>query len=230
MKRPITHLSIITLTGLCSVSTADIPVGIEWLSGLRSEYLHRGIQNTGSLTELQLQSSYSLSQDESVELSLWQLGGRESSFAEYGAELGYTLSAGRSTITPLVRYREIVDGLETSTAELGVVMSYDWNDDFSTSFEVSYQEAEAAMMASLSAEYSYVLTEDSYLVGQLALHSADDYHGLSGLYDVTVTLRYVHHLNDSLTVTPFAQISEAFHSSPIRETRGSLGLLLSVFF
>ena len=230
MKRSITHLSVITFTGLCAVNAADIPIGIEWLSGLRSEYLHRGIQNAGSLTELQLQSSYSLSQDESVELSLWQLGGRESSFAEYGVELGYAQSLGRYSMTPSVRYREIEEGVETSTAELGFELSYRWSDDFATSFEASYQEAEAAILASLSAEYSYVLTDDSYVVGQLSIHSADDYHGLSGLYDVTGTLRYIHHINDFLTVTPFAQVSEVFHTSSVHETRGSLGLLLSVFF
>ena len=115
---------------LAEVDT-EIPLGIEAVTGLRSDYVHRGFQLAESALDFQLEPEVTLSDETSVHLGIAHLSESNGEYNETTSylELSHSFTKKFNGGVSLT-YRERNESLLVSGFDFGCFTSYSINDDW----------------------------------------------------------------------------------------------------
>jgi hypothetical protein len=183
---------------------AEIPFGIEAVTGIRSDYVHRGFQLAESSLDFQIESELVLSDTTSLHLGLSHLSESSGGFAETSAyfELSREFRDGITfggSITYRDRRRSLLDG----GLDLGIFATVEINEDWRWRNELNFDLGVDGIWFSSGLEWSTVISDDSFLVVQSGLSAVSSYLNRDGLNDFHTRISFTYTLSEQVSLTPF---------------------------
>lgn len=192
-----------TSMALAEVDT-EIPLGIEAVTGLRSDYVHRGFQLAESALDFQLEAEVTLSDETSIHLGFAHLSESNGDFNETTSylELSHTLNKKLTGGTSLT-YRDRNESLLASGFDLGFFTSYSINDDWRWRNELNFDLGVEGIYLNSELEWSRVISDKSFVTVSAGLSYVSDYLDRDGINDFHTKLTYTYAISDQVAFTPF---------------------------
>jgi len=204
-----------TVTPTTPTSDETLPIGIEVVSGYRSEYIHRGFKLADDLIDVQVQAEIALSNEWVLNLGAnYGTATGDEDFAEAAAffDLHYDTklwTAGIATTWRSYNNSFFEDGFDLNP-------SFTWhiNDDWDLGAGVAYDTGDGGWYGNIEAGWSKPLGKSSFIAVKAGTSLTSDYYGSNGWHDVYARLSWSYAFNDSVAVTPFVGSSVPMESSP----------------
>lgn len=191
--------------------TDEIPLGIEVLSGIRSEYVFRGYGLADELVEFQLEAEIALSDHWLLNLGGWYGTGTGSGDFEEAAgylDLSYDSEFWRAGLRSTARSYQhsfLDDGLD-----LGPFFDWFPNADWRLGGAVHYDSGAGGWYGEAEAEWSKPLGEKSFVALLAGLGLASNYYDSDGPHDLHARASYTYLINRNVAVTPWIGTSLGF--------------------
>lgn len=222
----------LTSSGGASDSSKDIPLGIEAVTGLRSNYFYRGFDLADSTLDFQLETEVALSNHWFVNVGGWYASEGDGDFRDTSAFVEVRKEWKDFTFSLIAAYHDY-DGSDVFESGLDFGVESSWY--ISEAFDLKvglYRDFEAeAWYAKVEGGYSRKVTDDSYLTLSTGLSWVDDYYGRDGLNDYFGRLAFTYNVNSGISLTPFVGYSVPFEGSdPLAEDSFEAGLWFEVSF
>ena len=207
---PLALLACCAPTQLHAEVDSEIPLGIEAVTGIRSEYVHRGfILAEDSLFDFQIESEIALNNHTFLNVGGWyatETGQGEFSESAIFAKLNFQRSE-QLNLGVNVTYRDFNESFFDSGTDLGVFADWAFNDDFELSAGVSYDTGADGLYANLESNWSKTLSDDAYISLQTGISFVNDYYDRDGLNDIYARLSLTYHISETVSVTPYVGTS-----------------------
>lgn len=221
---------LFALPSLYAEVDSEIPLGIEAVTGIRSSYVHRGFELADSSLDFQLEAEVSLSDKSSVHLGFSHLAESDGDFSETSAylEFTHTLNQNFSVGTSLT-YRDRDESVLESGFDLGFFTSYSLNDDWKWRTELNFDFGESGIYLASELEWSYIVSEKSFLAIEGGVSVVSDYFNRDGFNDLYAKITYTYALSDQVALSPFLGTSIQLDDQDADDTAYA-GLWFEVIF
>jgi hypothetical protein len=209
-----------------SGSAADIPLGVEVVTGYRSEYVHRGFELAQDLIDVQAEAEIALSDRWVLNLGgYYGTGSGSDDFSEAAAFLDLRYEAERWTAGIATTWRDYQDSFFKDGFDLAPRFAWHLTDDWNLAAGIAYDTGDGGWYGNLEAVWSKPLGESSFLGATAGTSWTEDYYGSSGWHDAYARLSWTYAFNDRVAVTPFAGTSIPTSGGP-----GSNRLFAGIWF
>jgi hypothetical protein len=183
---------------------SEIPLGIEAVTGIRSDYVHRGFRLARSLLDFQLEAEISLSNETSLHLGFAHLAESAGSFTETASYLELNRSfnkrfRGGASFT----YRDRDASILRGGFDLGFFTFFTINDEWRWRNELNIDLGVEGTYLNSELEWSRVISSKSFITVQGGLSSVSSYLDRSGLNDFHARIAYTYAISDQISFTPF---------------------------
>lgn len=191
-------------------SDTQLPLGLEAVTGYRTNYLQKGIDLAQDSFDFQLQGEISLSDSLFLGFGGWYLTETaKGDYAETGAHLSLTKDYNNWQFTGYIDYRN----RENSEIDSGLIISaesrlflYEANQSsHSLNFEIGYDTSAEGTFYELEYKFYYALSSNSYLNINSGVSAVDNYHSLNGLNTWQSRMSYTHNLSKQVSISPFIE-------------------------
>lgn len=208
---PFRTASIFTLsaTALWAEVKSDIPLGIEAVTGYRSDYLRNGISAADGVLDFQLESEITLTNDSFLSIGAWHAVESGGDFNETAFSLQLTRQWQNIRLTGELSYYDFDSSVLESGIDSSLQLSYDFSRDLSLSGFLGFDTGADSSYGRIELNYSRPLGENAFGSTRLGLFLADDYYGRSGLTEAYARASLTYNINSQLSLTPFIGLSEA---------------------
>jgi hypothetical protein len=182
----------------------EIPLGIEAVTGLRTDYVHRGFQLAESTLDFQLEAEVTLSNETSLHLGLAHLSESDGDFNETTSylELSHKFNENFTAGTSFT-YRDRNESILRGGFDLGFYTSYIINDDWRWRNELNFDLGVEGVYLNSELEWSQVISDKSFITMNAGVSYVSDYLERNGLNDFHTRLTYTYALSDQIAFTPF---------------------------
>lgn len=224
MKRLVLGLALLvpvhaeTGSGIGSATTDDrLPIGIEVVTGYRTDYVYRGFQLAGSLIDVQAEAEVALSDD-----WLLNVGGYygtatgDADFSEAAAFFDLRYETEKWTAAFGTTWHDYQDSFFEDGFDLAPSFTWHLTKDWDIGTGIAYDTGDGGWYGHLEATWSKATGEHSFLSTEAGTSWTEDYYGSSGWHDVYARLGWTYAFNRSVSVTPFVGTSIPMSSSPER--------------
>lgn len=197
---------------------SEVPLGIEVVTGYRSEYVFRGFSLGHQVLEVQLQAELALSDHWLLDLGAWYAGATGSGdFSEAAGfvDLAYQADlweAGLAVTGHAWDHSLFRDGVDIAPY-VAWLPSPDWR----LGGQVAWDSGASGWYGDLSAEWSRPLGESAFVTLLGGTSWTSDYYSRSGWNDLFARLSLTYLVNRHVAVTPFVGTSVPTRSGPARE-------------
>jgi hypothetical protein len=209
---------------------SNIPLGVEAVTGYRTEYIHRGMSLADDVIDFQLESGFALSDTWSIGLGGWHAAGTasEANFSETSGsvELRYdekSFSSGWALGYRSFSGSQLIDGLET-----GPFCSWHATADLDVNAELRYDDGARTWYAKAELYWSKPLDKKSFVSALAGISAVGDYYDRKGLNDVFLRISYTYNVASNVSLTPF--LGSSIGLDEIAEDRGYGGVWFEVSF
>lgn len=191
------------------------PIGIEVVTGYRTEYIHRGFKLADDLIDVQLEAEIALSNE-----WMLSLGGNygtatgDEDFAEAAAFFDLHYDTKQWTAGIATTWRDYKDSIFEDGFDLNPSFTWHLTDDWDLGAGVAYDTGDGGWYGNVEAGWSKPLGKSSFVEVKVGTSLTSDYYGSSGWHDLYARLSWSYAFNDSVAVTPFAGTSIPMESSP----------------
>lgn len=229
MKRPAALLALL-LAGHAGAEEEKLPLGIEVVTGFRSDYVHRGFQLAGSLIDIQAEAEIALG-----DRWLLNVGGYhgtatgDGDFSESAAFLDLRFEADAWTAAFAVTWRDYQDALFTDGFDLSPSFTWHLNDDWDLGTGFAYDTGDGGWYGFVEASWSKPTSESSFLSAKAGSSWTADYYGSDGWHDLYSRLSWTYAINRNVAITPFIGAHLPTSSGP-EQTRLYAGVWFEVNF
>lgn len=203
------------LTGICGIASvftlvskaeldSEIRLGVEAVTGARTDYVHRGFQLASSSLDFQAEAEITLSNESSLHLGFSHLAEsagdftETTSYLEFSHRFNHRLTGGAS-----FTYRDRDASILAGGLDLGLFTSFEINDDWRWINEINFDLGVEGIYANSEVEWSAVLSEKSFITLETGLSYVSSYLDRSGLNDLHARLAYTYAWSDQISFTPF---------------------------
>lgn len=183
----------------------DIPVGIEGVTGIRSDYVYRGFNLGDVVMDFQAETEIVISETLTLGTGGWLATEVGKDFTEGAGflDLHYSLHD-NITITTSASYHAYNDSFFDNGFDLGSSITWHVAEDWSINMGVYRDWAATGWYADLGSDWSFRLSDETYLVVSTGISTIENYYGLSGLNDFHGQVSLTYNLNSMISITPFA--------------------------
>ena len=202
-------------TGLATHSHADveseIPLGIEAVTGYRSNYIYRGFELAESTLDFQIEAEIALNDDTFLNIGGWyatETGDGDFDEAAFFTHLRFETSD-KLTLGLSATYRSFSHSTPPLTVEfedgvdVGAFATWHFCRDFNTTAGAYYDTGAEAWYGHLETKWSKVLSENAFFSLKTGVSFVDDYYGRDGSNDAYGRLSLTYHISDAVSITPF---------------------------
>ncbi len=201
----------------------DIPLGVEAVTGYRSEYIDRGFKLAGDLFDFQAESEIALDDEWLVNLGGWfasEVG--SGSFEETAAFAGIRRETEKLTLGLELTWRNVRHAVFDDGLDIAPYFMWHFNEDFGVTTGLAWNTGADGLYGFVETAWSKALDTSSFVTATAGLSAVEDYYDRSGLNDLYARLSYTYAINRSVAVTPFAETSLplASHGESIRVVGG----------
>ena len=189
----------------------EIPLGIEAVTGFRTNYVHRGFELAETALDFQFESEISLSDRSSLHLGLAHLAESNGDFNETSAytELSHALD-NKLIIGASLTYRDRNASLLDSGLDLGIFSSFAINDDWRWRNELNFDFGVDGLYFASELEWSQVISDKSFIAIEGGISLVSGYPDQNGFNDFYTQVTYTYALSDRISFTPFLGASLLF--------------------
>jgi len=196
-----------------SAEDKDIPLGIEGVTGLRSNYFYRGFDLADTTLDFQVETEVAVEDDLFINVGAWYAAEGEGDFNQASVSVGVTKEWDEFSLSLLATYHDFSGTL------------------FESGFDLGGELRAEAWYVELEAGYYQKIDDDSFVVLSAGMSAVDDYYGREGLNDLYSRVSYTRNLNDFVSLTPFIGVSIAADGSdPLTDDAFEAGLWFEVSF
>ena len=143
---------------------SEIPLGIEAVTGARTDYVHRGFQLAEASLDFQLEAEVTLSNDTSLHLGFAHLAESDGSFSETASYLELTHQFHkRFTGGASLTYRDRDASVLRGGFDLGLSTSFIINDDWRWRNELNFDFGVEGTYLNSELEWSLVISSKSFI-------------------------------------------------------------------
>lgn len=218
MKVALISVSLMTFSSFLSAEVeSELPIGIEAVTGIRSEYIHRGFQLSQRTFDFQLEGEVTLSENLYLGYGAWYATETSrGNFSETGAKLSLLKDMENYQWFSSVSYRELSNSVFDSGVEVTTGLDYLFSDK--AMGEMNTLSQKVGLLASYDSgadgwyaafEYNAYQTfgENAYVSFKAGVSATSDYYNRDGLNDFYSRVSYTYNLTKQVSLTPFAGAS-----------------------
>lgn len=193
----------------------EIPIGIEAVTGFRSESIWRGFKLGDSVLDFQLQAEIALSNEWRLDvggLYATETGDGDFSESSLFADLMYDadqFSAGVSVTLHAFDHAILDDGID-----IAPTLTWHATGNLDVSAGAAYDTGADAPYLWLESEWSKPVNDSSFVAIKAGTSWVDDYYGRSGWNDLYARASYTYAISKAVSVTPFVGVSVPMDSNP----------------
>ncbi len=182
----------------------DLRLGLEAVSGYRTDYVYRGFDLAGSTLDFQFEGEARLTDRVSLSLGAWIAGALNDDFTELAgfADLRYDLTR-QLTIGLNSSYHAFDETFFEDGFDLGPFLSYYVNEDWDFRLQASRDTGAEGWYASVESGWSHRLSDDAFLGLSGGLSWIDSYYDRSGVNDFYGRASLTYNVNSQISLTPF---------------------------
>lgn len=188
----------------------DIPLGIEAVTGFRSEYVYRGFTLAeDTVLDFQTEAEIAVNNYTFVNVGAWyatETGRGDYDEAAFFTKLRFQKSD-KLTIGLSATYRSFNHSVFEDGVDLGVFGTYQFCKDFGVTAGSYYDTGADAWYAHLESNWSKTLSDKAYVSLKTGVSYVNDYYGRDGFNDLYARLSLTYHISDAVSVTPFVGAS-----------------------
>lgn len=217
MKRLVAAIGLIALPATAQRAAADdsLPLGIEVVTGIRSDYVHRGFQLSGSLIDIQAEAEISLSDHLLLNVGAFYGSATGSArFTETAVFFDLRHEADKWTAAFATTWRDYRDSFFSDGFDLSPSLTWHLTDDWDLAATAAYDTGDGGWYGSLDTTWSTPTGADSFFSTTIGTSWTDGYYGSNGWHDVHARVSWTYAINRSVSVTPFLGTSVPARSGP----------------
>jgi hypothetical protein len=194
-----------------------LPIGIEVVTGFRTDYVHRGFQLAGSLVDVQAEAEVALSDD-----WLLNVGGyygtatSDGDFSEAAAFFDLRYETEKWTAAFGTTWRDYQDSFFEDGFDLAPSFTWHLTKDWDIGTGIAYDTGDGGWYGHLEAAWSKPTGENSFFSTKAGTSWTEDYYGSSGWHDLYARAGWTYSFNRNVSVTPFVGTSIPMSSGPER--------------
>ena len=226
--RAISLLFFLGILPIFSEVEDDLTLGIETVTGLRSNYIYRGFKLADSTLEAQAETQITLSSEYSLGLAAWTVAETSGDFAETGLSVDLSRDFGDFSLTASLGYRFFSETFFEDGVDLGLEAQWFITDDWNLIAKANYDFGAKGSYFAIEGGWSHPLSEDLFISAQSGVSAVNSYFGRDGLNDFYGRLSLTYNINSFLSISPFAGYSLGLDSEASDEA--FVGIWLAVSF
>jgi hypothetical protein len=213
MRRLVAVLA--TLAPCLAEEAGDIPIGIEVVTGYRTEYIHRGFKLADDLIDVQAEAEIALSNEWVLSLGgYYGTGAGDEDFSEAAAFFDLRYEAKQWSAGIATTWRDYQDSFFEDGFDIAPSFIWHLTDDWDLAAGIAYDTGDGGLYGNLEASWSKPLGKSSFLSAKAGTSWTEDYYGSSGWNDLYGRVSWTYAFNDSVAISPFAGTSIPMSSSP----------------
>lgn len=206
----------------------DLTLGIETVTGLRSEYIYRGFELADATLEAQVETEITLDEDLALGLAAWHIAESSGDFSETALGLNLRKDYEKISLTASLDYRFFSESFFQDGFDLGAKAKWFFTDDWDLAVKANYDFGADGAYFALEGGWSKPLNEDWFIAIESGVSAVSDYFERDGLNDFYGRITVTYNLNSFLSLSPFAGYSIALADEA--EDQAYVGLWLAVSF
>ena len=216
----------------------DLQLGIEAVTGFRSNYIYRGFELSESTIDFQIETEIALNNHTFLNVGAWyatETGDGDFDEAAFFTHLRFEKSD-KLTIGLSATYRSFSHSTPPLSADfddgvdLGIFATWHFCRDFNATAGAYYDTGAEAWHGHLETQWSKVINEKAYLALKTGVSYVDDYYGRDGLNDAYSRLSLTYHISNAVSITPFIGGSVLLDSNDAGDDQAFGGLWFEVRF
>ncbi|BCU77685.1 hypothetical protein [Luteolibacter sp. LG18] len=193
----------------------EIPLGIEAVTGYRSEYIWRGFKVGDGIMDFQLQGEIALSNEWALDIGgtyATEGGDGDNTEGTFFVDLNYDTkqwSAGFSITGHAFDHPLLDSGVDFSP-------SFTWHatKDLDLIAGAAYDTGAEGVYGWLEGKWSKPVTDSSFVTLQGGTSFVGDYYGRDGWNDLYARASFTYALNKTISLTPFVGVSIPMDADP----------------
>jgi hypothetical protein len=221
-------LLAISLSAKAEVES-EIPLGVEAVTGFRSDLVERGFKLGESTLDVQLQSEVSLNQEWSIGFgALHATASGSSSYEESRGFLQLYREHGALRYGWNAAYRDVESNIWRDGWETGPFISVALNDDVSAGMKLLYDHGAQGYYVEANLTWSYLVNDRSFITLDGGAGAVADYYGRDGVHDLNARIAFTYKVAENVSFSPFVGTSLGIHEDAVDQIYS--GIWLEVTF
>jgi hypothetical protein len=194
-----------------------LPIGIEVVTGYRTDYVHRGFQLAGSLIDIQAQAEIALSNEWLLDVGgYYGTATGDGDFSEVAAFFDLRYETEKWTAAFGTTWRDYQDSFFEDGFDLAPSFTWHLTKDWDLGTGIAYDTGDGGWYGHLEVAWSKPTSDNSFLSTEFGTSWTEDYYGSSGWHDLYSRVGWTYTFNRNVSVTPFVGTSIPMSSSPER--------------
>ena len=235
---PLTAIACLLPSNVPADANHDIQLGIEAVTGYRSDYISRGFKLAEDTIEFQIETEIALNNHTSLNIGSWYA--TESGKGDYDESALFShlrfKQTEKLTLGLSATYRHFGNSSSSLSTnfddglDIGTFADWQLNKDFVAAAGAYYDFGAEAWYANAEARWSKVISNKTFLSLNTGVSYVDDYYGRDGVNDAYGRLSVTHHLSDTVSITPYLGGSILMDSSDTGDDQAYAGVWFEVRF
>ena len=185
----------------------ELILGIEAVTGLRSNYIYRGFQLAGATLETQIETEITLNKDTSLGLAAWHVAESSGDFSETVLGVNLRRDYESFNVTASVDYHAFSESLFQDGVDLGLQARWLLTDDWDLTAKAHYDFGAEGSYFALEGGWSRPVNDDLFLSAHSGISAVNSYYERSGINDFYGRISLTYNVNSILSLSPFAGYS-----------------------
>lgn len=187
----------------------DYPLGIEAVTGFRTDYIHRGFKLADDIFDFQLEAEVALTNNVMLNFGGWfaTATGSNSDFEEIAAFGGIRFDSEKLVVGVELTGRDMDGSRYQDSWELSPYLTWKINDNFDITGGMAWDTGADGSYAYTQVGWTETTGSSSFLSAHGGISVVSDWYGESGLNDIYGRLGWTYAINRSVAITPFAGFS-----------------------
>jgi len=206
-------LAVVAAPPLHGQIADDLPLGLEVVTGYRSEYIYRGFKLADKALDVQVEAEVALADDWVLSLGGWY-GTGDDDFRETSGYLDLDYLAEGYSLTFSASYHDYTHAFFQSGLDLGAAITWELTKDLDLTVGGYYDTGAEGFYGKVEAAWSHTISDDSFVRVLGGIGALSEYYDRDGLGDLYTRVAYTYTFNPRVAVTPFVGSSIALDSDP----------------
>lgn len=235
---PIAFLALCIPTQTHADVEDDIQLGIETVTGFRSNYVFRGFELAESTLDFQVEAEIALNQHTVLNVGGWyatETGDGDFDEAAFFTHLRFEKSD-ELTIGLSATYRSFSHSMPPLSVnfedgvDIGIFATWHISRDLNATVGAYYDTGAEAIYGHIETQWSKPVSDKAFVALKTGFSYVGDYYGRDGFNDAYGRLSFTYHISDTVSVTPFVGGSVLLDSDDIGGDQAFGGLWFEVRF
>lgn len=205
----------------------DLPLGIETVTGLRSNYVSRGFQLADVTLETQAETEITLGNDSFLGLAAWHVAESSGDFSETAIGVNLRRDFEDFSLTASLDYRFFSESLFQNGVDLGIKAQWFLDENWDLGVEAHYDSGAEGAYFAFEAAWSQPLSEKLFIAAESGVSIVSNYYERNGANDFYGRLSLTYNVNSFLSLSPFAGYSVDLTDNATDEAYAGVWLAVS---